>query len=158
MLGSSDGFDFNIHLEFQRRSQPCPPRHVHIYVAGQSLWLYYYLHPWPLSPYYTNAFSFLLLTSHLESISGIMRTALSLYLWCLVTLTLILHAPTVISRDSGRFVLKDEFRGHNFYDGWNWETFNDPTHGRVDYVSQSTSRARNLSFGWLKMSLLGDLC
>lgn len=48
---------------------------------------------------------------------------------------------------SGQFVLKDRYVGHDFFEGWNWETFDDPTHGRVNYVTQDTAVASNLSYG-----------
>lgn len=44
--------------------------------------------------------------------------------------------------------LKDAFIGQDFFSGgWTWETFQDPTHGRVNYVDQGTAIARNLSYG-----------
>ncbi|KAF7793951.1 hypothetical protein EIP86_005075 [Pleurotus ostreatoroseus] len=50
--------------------------------------------------------------------------------------------PTV----STTFVLKDKFVGNDFYSGWKWETDDDPTHGRVNYVDQGTAVARNLTY------------
>jgi len=34
------------------------------------------------------------------------------------------------------FHLKDQWRSGDFFQGWNWVTEDDPTHGRVNYVSQ----------------------
>lgn len=45
------------------------------------------------------------------------------------------------------FVLKDKFVGNGFYDGFQWETFADPTHGRVNYVDQNTAKNNNLTEG-----------
>ncbi|KAL5523819.1 hypothetical protein ACEPAG_7992 [Sanghuangporus baumii] len=50
--------------------------------------------------------------------------------------------PTVL----GQFNLKDNFVGNDFFSGFKWETFDDPTHGRVNYVDQNTARANNLSY------------
>ncbi|KAI0786692.1 concanavalin A-like lectin/glucanase domain-containing protein [Abortiporus biennis] len=47
---------------------------------------------------------------------------------------------------STRFVLKDSYVGWDFFNGWNWETFDDPTHGRVDYVDKNTAMQQNLSY------------
>lgn len=45
------------------------------------------------------------------------------------------------------FSLKDSYVGQDFFDRWDWETFDDPTHGRVNYVDQTTATQRNLSYG-----------
>jgi hypothetical protein len=61
---------------------------------------------------------------------------------------------------SGQFVLKDRYVGQDFFKGWKWETFDDPTHGRVNYVTQDSAMATNLSYGMflpLSMSNLSDL-
>jgi hypothetical protein len=42
--------------------------------------------------------------------------------------------------------LKDTFIGPDFFEAWNWETFDDPTHGRVNYVDQETAKSSNLSY------------
>ncbi|EIM82836.1 uncharacterized protein STEHIDRAFT_102256 [Stereum hirsutum FP-91666 SS1] len=44
------------------------------------------------------------------------------------------------------FVLQDVYVGDAFFKGFHWETMNDPTHGRVNYVSQSAARQANLSY------------
>jgi len=43
------------------------------------------------------------------------------------------------------FYLKDQWRGNDFYRGWNWETIDDPTHGRVNYVSLEEAQSKNLT-------------
>lgn len=54
---------------------------------------------------------------------------------------------TLIPAARAHFTLKDAYVGHNFLDGWNWETLADPTHGRVNYVNQDTALQSNLSYG-----------
>ncbi|VDB87411.1 unnamed protein product [Peniophora sp. CBMAI 1063] len=44
------------------------------------------------------------------------------------------------------FLKQDEYIGDDFYEHWQWETFDDPTHGRTNYVDQSAARQHNLSF------------
>jgi hypothetical protein len=44
------------------------------------------------------------------------------------------------------FILEDQWRGNDFFQGWNWETGNDPTHGRVNYVSQGDAIGKNLAY------------
>ncbi len=48
---------------------------------------------------------------------------------------------------SATFTLKDKWVGNDFFQGWNWETEDDPTHGRVNYVNQGDARAKNLTYG-----------
>jgi len=52
-------------------------------------------------------------------------------------------APAILAQS---FPLKDTFVGDDFFNAWNWETMNDPTNGRVNYVDQETARNSNLSF------------
>ncbi|CAE7052049.1 unnamed protein product, partial [Rhizoctonia solani] len=44
------------------------------------------------------------------------------------------------------FERQQEITGSGFYDAFNFETFNDPTHGRVNYVDQNYSQEKNLTF------------
>ena len=46
-----------------------------------------------------------------------------------------------------QYVLKEKFVGRDFLDAWTWETMDDPTHGRVNYVDQRTALQKNLSYG-----------
>ena len=57
---------------------------------------------------------------------------------------------------SASFYLKDKWVGNDFFRDWNWETTNDPTHGRVNYVSQAEAIGKNLSYGTssLRFSLI----
>jgi hypothetical protein len=63
----------------------------------------------------------------------------------LTVLVVALLAVVEIARAS--FALKETFKGDDFYDKWNWETFNDPTHGRVDYVTMKHAKNANLTSG-----------
>ena len=37
--------------------------------------------------------------------------------------------------------------GPDFFDEFNWESENDPTHGRVNYLTLDEARAENLTYG-----------
>jgi hypothetical protein len=71
-----------------------------------------------------------------------MRTGYAYPLFCLTSVTLL---PFV----SAHYSLKDQYIGNDFYSGFQWETADDPTHGRVNYVDQDTSINKNLSQGLL---------
>jgi hypothetical protein len=45
------------------------------------------------------------------------------------------------------FYLQDQWRGKDFHRAWNWETIDDPTHGRVNYVSLEEAQSKNLTSG-----------
>lgn len=45
------------------------------------------------------------------------------------------------------YSITDTFIGHNFFDNWTWETFDDPTHGRVNYVDKWSAMSSGLSYG-----------
>jgi hypothetical protein len=51
------------------------------------------------------------------------------------------------------FYLSGQWSGNDFFQDWNWETKNDPTHGRVNYVSQDEARSKNLAYGRFFFSL-----
>ena len=53
---------------------------------------------------------------------------------------------------SANFLLADSYVGRDFLQ-WNWETGDDPTHGRVNYVDQATALQLNLSYGVLDLSI-----
>ena len=65
----------------------------------------------------------------------------------LVKLRLLAILPFLLPTVLGQFNLKDNFVGDGFFSGFKWETFDDPTHGRVNYVDQDTAKATNLSYG-----------
>lgn len=48
---------------------------------------------------------------------------------------------------SRNFALRDSFVGWQFLNGFVWETIDDPTHGRVNYVDRETALRRNLTYG-----------
>lgn len=67
-----------------------------------------------------------------------MRTASGYaFLAALLSLTLRVRA---------NFYLQDEWTGEQFLQGWNWETEDDPTHGRVNYLNQDEAQRKNLTY------------
>ncbi|KAF8070191.1 glycoside hydrolase family 16 protein [Lyophyllum atratum] len=44
------------------------------------------------------------------------------------------------------YCIKDTYIGTTFFNTWRWETFDDPTHGRVNYVDMGAAEAANLSY------------
>lgn len=44
--------------------------------------------------------------------------------------------------------------GSDFFEQFNWESENDPTHGRVNYLTLEEARAKNLSYGESSISWL----
>ncbi|KAI0329692.1 hypothetical protein GY45DRAFT_1346372 [Cubamyces sp. BRFM 1775] len=44
------------------------------------------------------------------------------------------------------FVLTDAYIGHDFLQSWQWQTMDDPTHGRVNYLSQADAMNQNLTY------------
>ncbi|THH33258.1 hypothetical protein EUX98_g900 [Antrodiella citrinella] len=59
---------------------------------------------------------------------------------------LLFFGHTFIPAASARFSLKDSYVGQNFLDGWTWDTLDDPTHGRVNYVDKEAALSSNLSY------------
>ncbi|EMD37716.1 glycoside hydrolase family 16 protein [Gelatoporia subvermispora B] len=47
---------------------------------------------------------------------------------------------------SGHYILADSYIGQDFFNDWTWQTMDDPTHGRVNYVDKGTAMASNLSY------------
>ncbi|KZT22212.1 glycoside hydrolase family 16 protein [Neolentinus lepideus HHB14362 ss-1] len=47
---------------------------------------------------------------------------------------------------SARFRLNQTYTGDDFLSGWTWETMDDPTHGRTNYVDQGTALSQNLTY------------
>ncbi|CAE6376808.1 unnamed protein product [Rhizoctonia solani] len=70
-------------------------------------------------------------------------TALSFPLFVTCSLPIISFPPYSSPRS---FQLQEEIIGNKFYDAFNFETFKDPTHGRVNYVDQSFAQGNNLTF------------
>ncbi|EIW83244.1 glycoside hydrolase family 16 protein [Coniophora puteana RWD-64-598 SS2] len=53
---------------------------------------------------------------------------------------------TGLSPRSQLYSLKTTYMGHGFLDGFSWETMDDPTHGRVNFVDQGTALGKNLTW------------
>ena len=45
------------------------------------------------------------------------------------------------------WTLVDAYIGRDFLSTWEWETEDDPTHGRVNYIGLDASVAANLTYG-----------
>jgi len=45
------------------------------------------------------------------------------------------------------YTIKDAYSGKDFFDSWTWEAIEDPTHGRVNYLSKEESIRLGLSYG-----------
>ncbi|KAH7919358.1 hypothetical protein BV22DRAFT_1133889 [Leucogyrophana mollusca] len=58
----------------------------------------------------------------------------------------LLPAVLVLPVWAGPYVLKEQFVGQGFLDAFTWQTIDDPTHGRVNYVDQATALQKNLTF------------
>ena len=65
--------------------------------------------------------------------------------------SLLLHisllAGLLIKPAVSTFKLQSRHVGRDFLSDFHWETFDDPTHGRVNYVDQATALQRNLTYG-----------
>ncbi|KAK7472629.1 hypothetical protein VKT23_000742 [Stygiomarasmius scandens] len=51
-----------------------------------------------------------------------------------------------ISNAPLRYTVQRTYIGNDFYNLWIWKTFDDPTHGRVNYVDRQTSIEKNLTY------------
>ncbi|GLB37115.1 putative glycoside hydrolase family 16 protein [Lyophyllum shimeji] len=60
-----------------------------------------------------------------------------------LALTALALSHTTITR---AYRIKDTYRGQDFFNRWWWETFDDPTHGRVNYVDIRAAQMANLSY------------
>ncbi|KAL0063228.1 hypothetical protein AAF712_009830 [Marasmius tenuissimus] len=54
------------------------------------------------------------------------------------------QAPTATPVNNSPFKIVDSHSGSNFFNGWNFWTFGDPTNGIVNYVDEATARANGL--------------
>ena len=52
------------------------------------------------------------------------------------------------------FNIKDTYIGSGFLNGFDWWSYDDPTHGRVNYVDQATALRSNLTYGMCIISPL----
>ena len=124
-----------IHIFQLHHPSPCP-------VTVQSV-IRLALCPWYYSRLSFTSFTLLeaKLLWHLSKYRvSTMRTG---YAFLLAALS---HSLTQLARGN-LFYLKDQWSGGDFFQGWNWETGDDPTHGRVNYVSLAEAQGKNLTSG-----------
>ena len=81
--------------------------------------------------------------------TNIMRTLTHLSFSSFLVLALS-FTPTVSSA-STRYGRELSIVGSDFFEQFNWESENDPTHGRVNYLTLEQARAKNLSYGSLSL-------
>lgn len=62
--------------------------------------------------------------------------------------TLLLSHTVIPAAHANTFNIANRYQGLDFLD-WEWQTFDDPTHGRVNYVDKETAIQNNLSSGTL---------
>lgn len=55
-------------------------------------------------------------------------------------------APGSGGGEKGEYSLAEDWVGDKFYDAFDFFTKSDPTHGRVNYVSEETAKAHNLTY------------
>lgn len=61
---------------------------------------------------------------------------------------LFLAVSLIVSASSAfKFCLQETHVGSDFFEKWDFDTEDDPTHGRTNYVDMQTARDTNLSFG-----------
>lgn len=77
-----------------------------------------------------------------------MHTGYAVIYLCLAT------APFTYA--GSRFNIKDTYIGNDFLGAFKWETLDDPTHGRVNFVDQSTALGSNLTWGMLHLLSLDN--
>lgn len=65
----------------------------------------------------------------------------------LSSLLLALSLARTASSASTCYKRKLSIAGFDFFDQFNWETEDDPTHGRVNYLSQEEAKEKNLTYG-----------
>ena len=66
-------------------------------------------------------------------------------------LTLTLSLARAVSNSPTYYEQKLSVVGPGFFDQFNWETQDDPTHGRVNYLSLEGSIVKGLTVGWLSL-------
>ena len=62
-------------------------------------------------------------------------------------LVLALSLIRTVSSASVRYRRELSIVGSDFFEQFNWESENDPTHGRVNYLTLEQAQAKNLSYG-----------
>jgi len=84
----------------------------------------------------------------------VMRTLTHLSFSSFLVLALSL-TPTVSSASTG-YRRELSIVGSDFFEQFNWESENDPTHGRVNYLTLEQAKAKNLSYGLLSLLRLTE--
>ncbi|KAL7413432.1 concanavalin A-like lectin/glucanase domain-containing protein [Mrakia frigida] len=59
---------------------------------------------------------------------------------------IVVDDSSLVASGAGQWTLKETMIGHNFLDSFNFETFDDPTHGTVDYVGAEEAASMNLTY------------
>lgn len=59
---------------------------------------------------------------------------------------LALWSTVLVSVTANKFVLSKSLVGHQFFDAFTWETFDDPTHGAVVYTGLEDAKKLNLTY------------
>lgn len=62
-------------------------------------------------------------------------------------LAVALSLTRAVSSGSTRYTRELSIVGADFFEQFNWESENDPTHGRVNYLTLEEARAKNLTYG-----------
>ena len=57
-----------------------------------------------------------------------------------------INTTSTHSKRSTTYNLVDKFAGETFFDNWDFWSYGDPTHGQVNYLSQSDAMKKNLTF------------
>lgn len=55
-------------------------------------------------------------------------------------------ASSILSTTARSYSLTDNWVGQSFYNSFSFQAIDDPTHGRVEYISQATAKSLNLSY------------
>ena len=63
------------------------------------------------------------------------------------TFALALSLTRIVSSRFTLYTRELSIVGPDFFEEFNWESENDPTHGRVNYLTLEEARARNLTYG-----------
>ena len=63
------------------------------------------------------------------------------------SLTLALSLTRAVSSKFTFYTRELSIVGSDFFEQFNWESENDPTHGRVNYLTLEQARAKNLTYG-----------
>ncbi|WRT63876.1 uncharacterized protein IL334_000802 [Kwoniella shivajii] len=58
----------------------------------------------------------------------------------------VLSLPLLNTALAATYTLSKTWKGNDFFEGFTWWEWDDPTEGRVNYVNQETAIARNLSY------------